>query len=498
MSKNACLQGHFCEAVNITAAHSAEMGASPCSLQSKLLCRYYTLIWQYYQRYYINKGVCKVKRKLKKAVAAICALTVLSGVGVCAAADNKTSVKKIEILDTTGANILNTYTDTNANITLDPSNLMQVTIKLSDAADNAVNGGQVTFLSSKDVQALDNTNIQYIDQKTSSAENGTVTVRFRPRATVGQGAFVARAGGENVTELASFTYTVQEAAKAMTLNGVNASVVKDSGVAATFTLVANPLPAADKITVTVDDTKTTDYTYDATTGAFAITNASAYPVGDNHNVTISADGYIAASAAFAVTEPEVVIQPGDEKLVEDALDTITATPSAEGTSVTLPATVTEKNYPVTYALASENNNVSLTGNTLTLTGSAFAARATVTAKVGTMEMQKTVYIVPTGKTVSFGNIGLFTNGEGEDAFTNDPDFEAVLGGDNAEELKRERAVALSLALNKVEKDNLNGRLPTFETLDYDENGTITLAEYRVFKLMTAGTYKPSAIAEARK
>lgn len=439
---------------------------------------------------------------MKKAVAAICVLTVLSGVGVCAAADNKTSVEKIEILDTTGANILNTYTDTNANITLDPSNLMQVTIKLSDAADNAVNGGQVTFLSSKDVQALDNTNIQYIDQKTSSAENGTVTVRFRPRATVGQGAFVARAGGENVTELASFTYTVQEAAKAMTLNGVNASVVKDSGVAATFTLVANPLPAADKITVTVDGTATTDYTYDATTGAFAITNASAYPVGDNHNVTVSANGYTDASATLAVTEPEITIDPDDEKLVGDALDTITATPSPENNkSVTLPATVPgkEKNYPVTYTLAEANENVTLTGNTLTLRGNVFAARATVTAKVGTKTAQKTVYIVPAGK-VSFGNIGLFANSAGEDAFTNNFDFGAVIAKDNTAEFERERAVALSLALNKVEKAQLNGQLPTFETLDYDGNGVITLAEYRVFKLMIAGAtgFKPEDIAEARK
>ncbi|MDO4540169.1 MAG: hypothetical protein Q4B48_03555, partial [Syntrophomonadaceae bacterium] len=41
-SKNACWQGHFCKAVNGTAARQARVGRSPKNLRSKDFCAYYT------------------------------------------------------------------------------------------------------------------------------------------------------------------------------------------------------------------------------------------------------------------------------------------------------------------------------------------------------------------------------------------------------------------------------------------------------------------------
>ena len=447
-----------------------------------------------------------MKRKFRM-VAAIGAFALLSSASICASAQNSVAVQKVDILGMDG-NIARTYTAVD-NITLTPSELMQVTIQLSDEAKAAVKEGEVTFLSYVDGEenALSNDNIQYIDQKTSD-DSGSVVIRFRPRTTIGQGEFAARIGGVNVAEAGSFSYTVAEADKTMSLTG-SAAITEGSTEAAAFTL--DPVPTSD-VTVTIDKGKAGSEKVLAATeysctpeGTLSILNAGSYAVGE-HTVTVSAEGYTDASAKFEVLKKTVDVTDEEKAELEKKLTEITATPvEGNAKSVTLPGVVTagEKEFAVSYTLKDNaNNNVTLDGTTLTLASDVFAAKVVVTAKVGdSITGDNRIYIVPADTKIAFGNIGLFADANGGDAFADDDSFKAVLdNSDNANEFLAEKAIALSLALRKATGDTAGSDLPVFDVLDYDRNGTITLAEYRVFKLMLAGQegFKPSDIAAQRQ
>ena len=126
--------------------------------------------------------------------------------------------------------------------------------------------------------------------------------------------------------------------------------------------------------------------------------------------------------------------------------------------------------------------------------------ATVTAYVGDKSQNiattKDVYLVPSTTTVSYGNINLLANASGEDAFASDTDYKTAIDANSAAILAG-RAKALNIALGRGDKEK---DVPQFtETLDYDKDGKMVLAEYRIFKLLMEGDpiYTPSELKNAR-
>lgn len=436
----------------------------------------------------------------------------VAAVGACAVmctaatgfAANTVSIESVSILDSESS-VVNTYTDDLSNISLDPSQLLEVTVKLSiDTEETAIGDEEVTFLSHLALgdtgEALGNSNIQYIDQKAVDGE-GKAVVRFRPRMTIGEngaGSFVAMTGGTGVEQVGSFNYTVASAKKAMTLTNTGTGSVQDTDDTTDlqFTVVADPLP--ESLTVKIDN-DTVEAVFVKETGVLTISNANINKAVGTHTVTVSAEGYLDASANYVVTHVDSPIT--DKDAAQAALDNMVIPEMDENKTVTMPATVpvAEDNFTVHYEAEGTLNGVTLSGNKLTLDDGVFAAKATVNAYLGEkaqgISRQITVYLVPSDTTVSYGNIGLYQNGSGADAFANDADFSAALSS-HANDLLADRVTALNITLGRGETTDV----PQFtQTLDYDQDGKIVLAEYRIFKLMLEGdeNYTPTKIKAAR-
>lgn len=402
---------------------------------------------------------------------------------------------------------------------LSPEQLLQVTVKLSGDSGAAIESGDVSFLSYDSVvdtegsgKVLDNSTIQYVDQKESDEVANetyrTATITFRPRLDAGS--FVAKAGGTDVSEADSFSYTVAEALKTMTMTGKKVSF--EVGGTATFELKdENSAAFADSTAMTVKNNATelsttlsdTNVYYGYSNGILSVYNL---PVG-SHNISVSIEGYNDASDTVNVTAktpvgPTEQDKENAEKGLKDAVNSI----SSKGSEVILPTTVkTTENpdgYTIGYTIADAgSSNAQISGGKLTLKDNAFGAKVQLTADLGNgVTETKTIYLFKEGTTeddISFGNVEMIADAAGSDAFANDDEFSTVIEN-NPAALTTATAEILNLALGRGDIANVPKG-----AVDINLDGNVTLAEYRMFKLLIStdeadAYYKPSNFAAARQ
>lgn len=439
------------------------------------------------------------KKILSVALAAAMSCSMISAFA------NTVSIESIKVLnnasDTTAAALTK-----DAAVSLTPEQLLQVTVKLSPDSGATLSAGDITFLSYKgDGTTLDNTTIQYVDQQTTTIDNnaGTATITFRPRTGLGMGTFTAKAGGTDVTTAESFNYTVAEASKTMTMTGTNVSF--EVGGTATFELKDKDSAAfADGTAMTVKNgtttltttTSDTDVYYAYASGVLSVYNL---PVG-NHNISVSIDGYNDASAAVVVTA-KTPTGPSDEDKnnAQNGLDNAIGNISKGTSEIDLPSTVTttEKpdGYTISYTIEDTNSNAAISGGKLTLKEGKFGAKVQLKADLGNgVSNTKTVYLFATGTnedSISFGNIDMIAAADGSDAFDDDTSFEAI----GSHDYTAAAAEILNLALGRGNIANVPKG-----AVDINLDGTVTLAEYRMFKLLIDSSeayYVPSNFAAAR-
>lgn len=439
------------------------------------------------------------KKILSVALAAAMSCSMISAFA------NTVSIESIKVLN--NASDAGAAAD-KSSVSLTPEQLLQVTVKLSPESGATLSAGDITFLSySGDGTKLDNTTIQYVDQQTATiAEdktNGTATITFRPRTGWGTGTFTAKAGGTDVTTAESFNYTVAEASKTMTMTGTNVSF--EVGGTATFELKDKDSAAfADGTAMTVKNgtttltttTSDTDVYYAYASGVLSVYNL---PVG-NHNISVSIDGYNDASAAVVVTA-KTPTGPSDEDKnnAQNGLDNAIGNISKGTSEIDLPSTVTttEKpdGYTISYTIEDTNSNAAISGGKLTLKEGKFGAKVQLKADLGNgVSNTKTVYLFATGTnedSISFGNIDMIAAADGSDAFDDDANFAAI----GSHDYTAAAAEILNLALGRGNIANVPKG-----AVDINLDGTVTLAEYRMFKLLIDSSeayYVPSNFAAAR-
>ena len=391
-------------------------------------------------------------------------------------------VKVLNSASDTGTSFKNAATGAIENVKLNTEQMLQVTVKLTDGA-TGVAAGDVTFLSNINGETtLDNGTIQYVDQQTVA--DGTATITFRPRTTVnsteantnnvtaGLGTFVAKAGGTDVSETASFNYTVETPKKDMTVSPE--SVTIKSGESAVFTV-----PEGMTNVVVKEGSTALTSNYEGTT--LTITGLTEVKT---HELVISAAGYNDKAVTVVVNSAVVEIPEGEVGNVDTALGEGLKNVTQGGTSAELPAKA--GNYDVAYSIpdgAPNKDKVTLTNNTITLNDNVFAAKVTVTASVG-MNGQvtdtKDIYLVKdSSKNISFGNLDLISDSNGADAFASSTALSnAALTETQMTGIKAE---ALNYALDRRTPDAAIN-----SAIDYDLNGDVTLSEYRMLKLMFEG------------
>ena len=416
----------------------------------------------------------------------------------------------VEIVD---VKVLNSATDEGTsfknaegvieNVKLNTEQMLQVTVKLTNGATEnpAVAAGDVTFLSNIDGESvtLNNSTIQYVDQQTASKTDGTATITFRPRTTVGTagvGSFVAKAGGTDVTTTAGFNYTVVAPSVPLTAS-IGGAITEGNDAVITLTVPEGKnMPTA----VTVKDGETvleTGISYDSTAKTLTVSNLKP----GTHNLTISADGYVSTSVQVVVESAEVIVDSGDTGSVTTGIQNNLAGMTPSNGSVKLPTgTVTgsgtNTNYNVSYTVTTpdESKIVRDADGTISLATvgegenakKVFAAKITVTASVGTtnpITSKKDIYLVAEGtEQIAFGNLGLISTETGTDAFETQANINA-LENDVKTELK---ANVLNYALDRRDHAADLGDVVK-SAVDYDLNGDVTLSEYRMLKLMLEGT-----------
>lgn len=439
------------------------------------------------------------KKILSVALAAAMSCSMISAFA------NTVSIESIKVLN--NASDAGTDITSETTKTLTPEQLLQVTVKLSPDSGATLSAGDITFLSYKgDGTTLDNTTIQYVDQQTTTIDNnaGTATITFRPRTGLDTGTFTAKAGGTDVTTAESFNYTVAEASKTMTMTGTNVSF--EVGGTATFELKDKDSAAfADGTTMTVKNGTTTltttvsdtDVYYAYASGVLSVYNL---PVG-NHNISVSIDGYNDASSTVVVTA-KTPTGPSDEDKnnaqtgLDDAIGGISAKGAGE---LILPEKVTtagnSEGYTINYTIEDADSNAEISGGKLTLKEGKFGAKVQLKADLGNgVSNTKTVYLFATGtdeESISFGNIDMIAAADGSDAFADDDKFKAISDYDYT----AAAAEILNLALGRGNIANVPKG-----AVDINLDGNVTLAEYRMFKLLIDSSetyYVPSNFAAAR-
>lgn len=402
------------------------------------------------------------------------------------------------------------------NVKLNTEQMLQVTVKLTDgAAENpAVAPGDVTFLSNINGEniTLDNSTIQYVDQQTASTTDGTATITFRPRMSIGTqgvGAFIAKAGGTDVATTAEFNYTVVAPSVPLSASISDKITEGDDAVITLTVPEGKNLPGAGTVTVKDGTNDATVKSYDNATGTLTVSNLT---VG-THNLTISSDGYVSASVQVIVESAEVTIPEGDTGSVSTGIQNKLDSMTPSNGSVSLPTgTVTgsgtSANYNVSYTVTTPDESKIVRGadGTISLATvgegenakKVFAAKITVTASVGTtnpITSKKDIYLVADGTTqIAFGNLGLISTETGTDAFKTQANINA-LENDVKTELK---ANVLNYALDRRDHAADLGDVVK-SAVDYDLNGDVTLSEYRMLKLMLEGTngFTADAMENAR-
>lgn len=418
-----------------------------------------------------------------KKLLSLALAVVMSGCMVSAYA-NTVEITNVKVLsgseDTTGTAFTK---DGSGKFTgsLSPEQLLQVTVKLRGDSGAAIGSGDVSFLSyassvdaAENSTALDNSTIQYVDQKTSDAvanENyRTATITFRPR--LGAGSFVAKAGGTDVSAADSFSYEVKAADVAITLDKESVSITE--GDAAEFTITNESKPESVTVKNGADDIS--GVSYDKESGKISV---SGLTVG-NYTLTISAAGFIDKSVTIAVAAKQEVTEDEKQKITEDLNEKFTDIDKADASgTVTLPKTSNEKEIIYTIKGDAEINE----DGVLSIKDNKFAAKVEVSARVGNTVVaeNKVVYLVADPNAlISYGNMDLKSSADGKDAFGTTEMLNSLALTD---------ADKLSLkaqGLNHVLR-NTTPIKAIQSSLDYDMDGTITLSEYRMFKLMLEGS-----------
>lgn len=213
-----------------------------------------------------------------------------------------------------------------------------------------------------------------------------------------------------------------------------------------------------------------------------------------HNVKVYGDKYYEGTGSFTVTEKAVVPDPEpgedltDEEVGEAQDKILDVDFTVTDNTVTIPETITiESGKEVAI-----ENDITLSDNALTevdgvitydstVENAPFVSKAEVSIWVEGKEdaaRTETIYFIhPNTTEIAFGNVTAITAQDGKsDAFATKEDFEYAITNNNAA-LLATRAKALNAVLGR------KANIVTNDTLDYDQNTTITLNEYRIFKLM---------------
>ncbi len=391
-------------------------------------------------------------------------------------------VKVLNSADDSGTSFKNAETGVIGNVKLNTEQMLQVTVKLTngEAENPAVAAGDVTFLSNIDGESvtLNNSTIQYVDQQTVSTTDGTATITFRPRMSIGTqgvGSFIAKAGGTDVATTAEFNYTVETPKEDMTV--YPESVTIKSGESAVFTVPEGMTNVVVKEGSTALDSSAVSYSGTTLT----ITGLTEVK---SHELVISAAGYNDKAVTVVVNSAVVEIPVGDVGNVETALGNGLDEVVQGGTSAELPAKAGD--YDVAYSIPDGDPNkekVTLTDNTIALKSGVFAAKVTVSASVGKngqVKDTKDIYLVADPNVnISFGNLDLISDSNGADAFASSTALSnAALTETQMTGIKAE---ALNYALDRRTPDAAIN-----SAVDYDLNGDVTLSEYRMLKLMFEG------------
>ena len=435
------------------------------------------------------------KKILSVALAAAMSCSMISAFA------NTVSIESIKVLN--NASDAGTAAD-KSSVSLTPEQLLQVTVKLSPESSATLSAGDITFLSYKPAedgaeQVLDNTTIQYVDQQTTTIDNnaGTATITFRPRTGLGKGTFTAKAGGTDVTTAESFNYTVAEASKTMTMTADTQTITAGGSVVITLKDSDGAPVDGAAVTATAENVTAVSGTTDSKGQCtLTFTTAGTYTISavkDNYTLGSTITVQVNSASTSVPTEDVDSAKAG----LENAIKNIPT--NGKLSSITLPSNkvITDNNqngYEIKYEISS-NAAVQLTGNELKLADNYFGAKVQLTAKLGdNVADTKTVYLFKDGVTednISFGNIDMIAAADGSDAFDDDTSFEAI----GSHDYTAAAAEILNLALGRGNIANVPKG-----AVDINLDGTVTLAEYRMFKLLIDSSevyYVPSNFAAAR-
>lgn len=442
------------------------------------------------------------KKILSVALAAAMSCSMISAFA------NTVSIESIKVLNSADDTTATPLAKNDA-VSLTPEQLLQVTVKLSPDSGATLSAGDITFLSYKPAadgaeQVLDNTTIQYVDQQTATiAEdktNGTATITFRPRTGLSTGTFTAKAGGTDAATADMFSYTVAEADAdmAMTLSGTTV----EAGGSITVTLASGETKIAG---ATVKATKSDDSTVvnavesEAKDGTYTLTLATA----GTYSVSVDkVEGYKQVAAQTVTVTAKTTTGPSDtdKNNAQNGLDDAIGNISKGTSEINLPSTVTTtekpEGYTISYTIENNDSNAEIKDGKLTLKEGKFGAKVQLKADLGNgVSNTKTVYLFATGTnedSISFGNIDMIADSEGNDAFDDDTSFKAI---DSNYDYTAAAAEILNLALGRGNIANVPKG-----AVDINLDGNVTLAEYRMFKLLIDSSetyYVPSNFAAAR-
>lgn len=251
------------------------------------------------------------------------------------------------------------------------------------------------------------------------------------------------------------------------------------------------------LTVEIDG-NVVEATVDGST--LTIKNAALVKTLGTHNVRVSGEGYYAATATYAVTKkpatPDDPIE--DEEKADNAQDVVNGLDfEIKGNKVVLDSEINiapegEEEFVVqlTHNVDTKGDPaltyVEATGEIIynpEAEGKPFVSKATVTVSVtSTPDIAKTetIYFIPAGTKIAFGNVTAIATANGEDAFT-EANFANL--DKNAGDVLAAQAEALNVVLGRKDKSKIAQQE---ETLDYDQNTVITLSEYKIFRYMMLG------------
>ena len=440
------------------------------------------------------------KKILSVALAAAMSCSMISAFA------NTVSIESIKVLNSADDTTATALTKNDA-VSLTPEQLLQVTVKLSPDSGATLSAGDITFLSYKPAvdgaeQVLDNTTIQYVDQQTATiAEdktNGTATITFRPRTGLGKGTFTAKAGGTDAATADTFSYTVAEASKTMTMTADTQTITAGGSVVITLKDSDNMPVEGAAVTATAENVAAVSGTTDSNGQCtLTFTTAGTYTISavkDNYTLGSTITVQVNSASTSVPTEDVDSAKAG----LEEAIKNIPT--NSKASSITLPSdkVTTDNNqdgYEIKYEITS-NEAVQLTGNELKLADNYFGAKVQLTAKLGdNVADTKTVYLFKEGVTedsISFGNIDMIAAADGSDAFGDDTSFAAI---DSNYDYTAAAAEILNLALGRGKIANVPKG-----AVDINLDGNVTLAEYRMFKLLIDSSetyYVPSNFAATR-